>query len=85
MIYWCGAATYARRALGQSWQAQITIARTLGPSQVTGQRSAVQYTMDPGALGITQQKNPSFNALAVGDYKSITEANGFCSRLRMPR
>ena len=84
ILYWCGAAHYARRVKGAHWRDKITIVRGLGRSQVTGRRSAVQYTLEPGALGITPQSNPSPNAYAVGDSKTVTEANGFCHELVFP-
>ncbi|MGV6847712.1 MAG: hypothetical protein ACWA5A_04970 [Marinibacterium sp.] len=84
-LYWCGAATYARRELGASWQDKVTIARTLGPSAATGRRSAVQFTLTPEALGITPISSPTPNAFAVGDTMTVTSGNGFCRELKIPR
>ena len=78
--YWCGAADYARRALGAGWSDTIYIARGRGQSVTTGRRSAVQFTLDPGAAGITPiAPSLSLNALKVGDNMSVTQANNFCN------
>lgn len=84
-LYWCGAADYARRALGAGWRNQVTVVRGLGTSQATGQRSAVQFTTNPKALGITPIQSPSPNSYEVGDSKTVTEANGYCRDLKFPR
>jgi len=77
--YWCGAADYARRALGADWTATIYIARGRGPSVTTNRRSAVHYTLDPAAAGITPiEPAISLNALKVGDNMSVQQANGYC-------
>jgi len=78
--YWCGAADYARRALGAGWNDTIYIARGRGVSVTTGRRSSVQFTLDPGAAGITPiEPSLSLNALKVGDNMSVTQANNFCN------
>jgi len=78
--YWCGAADYARRALGADWQDTIYIARGRGESVTTGRRSAVQFTLDPVAAGITPTGSSiSLNALKVGDNMSVTQANSYCN------
>lgn len=84
-LWWCGAATYARRALGASWAQPVTISRTLGQSQATGRRSSVQFTLNPQALGIATLRSYSPNALVVGDTKTVQDANRSCSRLGFPR
>jgi len=79
--YWCGAADYARRALGAGWSDTIYIARGRGQSVTTGRRSAVQFTLNPGAAGITPiEPSLSLNALKVGDNMSVTQANSYCNR-----
>ncbi|MBB95345.1 MAG: hypothetical protein CML68_12230 [Rhodobacteraceae bacterium] len=83
-MWWCGAATYARRVLGASWQAPMSIARGLGTSQATGRKSAVQFTLNPGALGIETLKSTSPNSLVVGDTKTVQTGNVSCSRLQFP-
>jgi len=79
--YWCGAADFARRALGAGWSDMIYIARGRGQSVTTGRRSSVQFTLDPAAAGITPiEPSLSLNALKVGDNMSVTQANGYCNR-----
>ncbi|MEM8731611.1 MAG: hypothetical protein AAGF79_17015 [Pseudomonadota bacterium] len=84
-IWWCGASTYARRVLGAGWQTPITISRTLGRSEATGRISSVQFTLNPGALGISTLQSMSPNALEVGDTKTVQDANNSCQNLRIPR
>lgn len=80
--YWCGAAEYAQRALRAPWTATIFIARGRGPSVTTGRRSAVQFTLDPAAVGITPgTQSLSVNALRVGDSMSVQSAFQFCERI----
>ncbi|MGV6847711.1 MAG: hypothetical protein ACWA5A_04965 [Marinibacterium sp.] len=84
ILFWCGASHYARRALGASWRDKITVVRGLGQSEATGQRSAVQFTLTPDALGITPIASPTPNAYEVGDSRTITSANGDCRDLIFP-
>lgn len=78
-IYWCAASEYARRALNASWQTEVYVARGLGPSETTNRRSAVQFTIDPTAAGISPgSRGGSLNSFNVGDHMSITQANRFC-------
>ncbi|MAC77631.1 MAG: hypothetical protein CML66_06165 [Rhodobacteraceae bacterium] len=84
-LWWCGAATYARRVLGAGWTTPVTISRTLGHSQATGRRSSVQFTLNPAALGIDTLQSYSPNALVVGDTKTVQDGNSSCPRLHFPR
>lgn len=78
--YWCGASDYARRALGAGWRTQIYIARGRGTSVTTGRRSAVQFTLDPTAAGVTPiDPSLSLNALKTGDHMSVQQANTYCN------
>lgn len=78
--YWCGASDYARRALGAGWNATVFIARGRGTSVTTGRRSAVQFTLDAAAAGITPiPPSLSLNALKVGDNMSVQQANSYCN------
>lgn len=81
-LFWCGAGEYARRVLGASWSARISVVRGLGPSLATNRRSAVQFTLTPGAVGVTPIQSPSLNAYDVGDTKSVNEASSFCNEIR---
>ena len=77
--YWCGAGEYASRALHAAWTARIYIARGRGPSVTTGRKSAVQFTLDPAAAGITPAPpSLSLNSLRVGDSMSVQEARSHC-------
>ena len=80
-VFWCGAADYARRVLGAGWQDRIYIARGRGESVTTGRRSAVQFTLDPAAAGITpaEQQSLSLNSLRVGESMSVQQANNYCN------
>ncbi|WP_158964646.1 hypothetical protein [Chachezhania sediminis] len=78
---WCGASRYARDTLKASWQARIYVARTMGTSQVTGRKGAVQFTLDPAAVGITPiTSSPSLNSFVVGDSQTIQMARKFCNQ-----
>ncbi|MFT7597005.1 MAG: hypothetical protein ACI8R4_004348 [Paracoccaceae bacterium] len=79
-IFWCGAADYARQVLGAGWKTTIYIARGRGQSVTTNRRSAVQFTLDPSAAGITPiEPSLSLNALKVGDNMTVQQANHYCS------
>ncbi len=82
LLFWCGAGEYARRVLGASWSARISIVRGLGPSLATDRRSAVHFTLNPEAAGVTPIQSPSLNAYDVGDTKSVNEASGFCREIK---
>ncbi|WP_152610553.1 MULTISPECIES: hypothetical protein [unclassified Leisingera] len=78
-LFWCGAADYAHRVIGAPWHAKLHITRGLGPSETTGRRSAVQFTLDaklaqtppPGGYG-------SVNSLQAGDTMSVQRALDYC-------
>jgi len=79
-IFWCGAADYARQVLGAGWSTQIYIARGRGQSVTTNRRSAVQFTLDPDAAGITPTgPSLSLNSLRVGDNMTVQQANHYCN------
>lgn len=78
-IVWCAASEYARRSLNASWQTNVYVVRGWGPSETTNRRSAVQFTIDPTAAGITPTgPSRSLNAFPVGDHMTVQRANGFC-------
>ncbi|HBS51108.1 MAG TPA: hypothetical protein DEA05_13975 [Rhodobacteraceae bacterium] len=80
--YWCAAGDFADRTLRAGWTDRIYIARGRGPSETTGRRSAVQFTLSPEAAGIVPAE-PSLrlNALEVGDNMSVQAAKGYCQVL----
>jgi hypothetical protein len=80
-IIWCAAADYAQRALRASWQARVYVARGRGVSETTGKRSAVQFTLDPAAAGITPGASSlSINSFEVGDSMSVQQAYTYCQK-----
>ena len=77
--YWCAAADYAQRQLRAAWRAPLYIARTRGPSVTTGRRSAVQFTLNPTAAGVTPTNaSVSLNALRTGNSMSVQLAHTYC-------
>lgn len=77
--FWCAASEYARRALGAGWKTRVYIARGRGESVTTGRRTAVQFTIDPQAAGVTPLDGGLFTSgLTVGDSMSLSQADGLC-------
>ena len=75
--FWCSAGDYAHRKLGIPWSADLYISRSIGPSEATGRRSAVQFTTDP--TKITEAVNGrSYSFIATGRRQSVTQARGAC-------
>ena len=82
-VFWCAAAEYARRVRGAPWTAEITVARSLGPSEATDRVSAVQFTLNPGAVGITPVRSPFPNQFELGDTFTVSQGNFECDKLRL--
>lgn len=81
-FFWCGAADFARRALGADWSDRIYIARGRGVSVTTGRRTAVQFTLNPQAAGVTPLPPGGLRVgLQPGDNMRIQQAYGFCGRV----
>ncbi len=77
--YWCAAGEFARRALGAGWTDRVYIARERGQSVTTQRRTALQFTLNPDAAGITPLPTGGFKSgLPVGDSMSIQQAEGYC-------
>lgn len=78
-LFWCGAADYAHRVIGAPWTASLHISRGLGPSETTGRRSAVQFTLDAN-LAKTPPSGGygSVNSLQAGDTMSVQRAFDYC-------
>ena len=77
---WCEAANFARRTLKASWQTPIYVASPMGNSQFTGRKGAVQFTLNPKAVGVTPGTNtPSINKFVVGNTMTVQEANYQCT------
>jgi hypothetical protein len=80
--YWCGASEYARRKLGAAWSDRVYVASPISQSVTTDRRSAVRFTLDPAALGITPTNETFRVGINVGDNMSITQADMRCSTAR---
>jgi hypothetical protein len=80
--YWCAVGDYAQRGRGLPWKANIYVARGLGQSETTEKRSAVQFTFDPQAAGVTASASyRSTSDLFVGDNMSVQQAVSQCQTL----
>ena len=78
-LFWCGAADYARSVLQVPWSSDLHVVRALGPSETTGRRSAVQFTLDASqAAAAPAGGYRSVNLLQAGDTMSVQEAFEFC-------
>ncbi len=73
---WCGAADYARRALGAGWNVDIYVARGRGRGLVTNRSVAAHFTLDPSAAGITPTQG--YSTMVVGYSMSVQRANSLC-------
>ncbi|MEW2911337.1 hypothetical protein [Leisingera sp. JC11] len=79
ILFWCGAADYAHRVLRVPWSAKLHITRGLGPSETTGRRSAVQFTLDANlAVPPPAGGYGSVNSLQAGDTMSVQKAFDYC-------
>lgn len=77
--YWCAASDFARRTLGASWQQRIYVKRGYGPSEATGRRTAVQFSLT-APEGVPQQSSGVFSAgFQPGFSMSVSAANGRCN------
>ncbi|MEX0349534.1 MAG: hypothetical protein AB3N15_08910 [Paracoccaceae bacterium] len=76
--YWCGAAQYAHRRLGADWSQQVYMASKQVRSSAAGGRSAVQFTLNPEAIGLEPVEVHVRTGLTVGDHMSITRADTRC-------
>ncbi|MBL4769023.1 MAG: hypothetical protein JKY94_15150 [Rhodobacteraceae bacterium] len=77
--YWCAAANYAKRELKAGWKVKLFIVRTMGPSTTSDRGSAVHYTIDPGAAGVTAAgPSSSMEQFLVGDNMTLQQANTYC-------
>lgn len=76
--YWCAASDFARRTLGASWQQRIYVKRGYGPSEATGRRTAVQFSLT-APEGVPQQSSGFSTGFQPGFNMSVSAANGRCS------
>lgn len=75
--YWCAAADYARRTLGAGWQQRIYVWRGYGPSEATGRRTAVQFSLQQ-PTNVAQQSSSFSVGFKAGESMSVQGANGRC-------
>ncbi|KAE9627895.1 hypothetical protein FEE96_06565 [Parasedimentitalea maritima] len=79
--YWCGAGDYLRRQLRLPWSTEIYVVSEIGRGVTTGARSAVQFTINPEAVGVVPyEKSWVSNILTVGYSRSVTAAFHYCDR-----
>lgn len=77
--YWCAAADFARRSLGAGWQQRIYVQRGYGPSEATGRRTAVQFSL-AAPDGVPQQSSGVFSSgFQPGYSMSVQAANARCN------
>ncbi|MBO9446276.1 hypothetical protein [Ruegeria sp. R14_0] len=77
--YWCAAADFARRTLGAGWQDRIYVVRGYGPSEATGRRTSVRFSIAPPAGGQPQQGSFLTSGFNPGESMSVQGANGRCN------
>ncbi|OIQ39196.1 MAG: hypothetical protein BM558_11820 [Roseobacter sp. MedPE-SW] len=79
--FWCGASEYARRVKGAGWRDLIYVVQGRGTSVTTGRRSAVQFTLSPGKVGVAPPPQ-GWLALGIqpGDRMSVQQARRYCDR-----
>ncbi|SLN31267.1 hypothetical protein RUM8411_01296 [Ruegeria meonggei] len=77
--YWCAAADFARRSLGAGWQQPIYVVRGYGPSEATGRRTAVQFSITPPE-GVDLNVMSNSVGFIPGQSRSVQSANGLCNR-----
>lgn len=76
--FWCAAADFARRDLNADWQQRIYVKRGYGPSEATGRKSAVQFS-----LTAPENVPPQTSGIVAGEFQpgysmSLQGANGRC-------
>ncbi|WP_170409085.1 hypothetical protein [Ruegeria atlantica] len=76
--YWCAAADFARRTLGAGWQQRIYVVRGYGPSEATGRRTAVQFSLQQ-PTNVPQQASSISIGFQAGESMSVQGANGLCN------
>jgi hypothetical protein len=76
--YWCAAADFARRTLGAGWQQRIYVVRGYGPSEATGRRTAVQFSLQQ-PTNVAQQSSSISVGFKAGESMSVQGANGRCN------
>jgi hypothetical protein len=77
--YWCAAGEYARDRLGARSNARVYIVRGRGPAQSEPGATAVRFTIDPGAAGVTPiSPRLSLSVDAIGDNLPVASAVTYC-------
>ncbi|MDW4496596.1 hypothetical protein R5H30_01275 [Sulfitobacter sp. D35] len=77
--YWCAAADYVRRQLGNPRRAQIYVIAPLGPSRTVAGARAVGFTITPDTN--MAQLKPSYSAATnkLGTNLSVLTSYKYCS------
>ncbi|WP_232281866.1 hypothetical protein [Roseobacter sp. SK209-2-6] len=79
--FWCGASEYARRELGAGWTDKVYVLRERGPSETTGRRSAVHFTLYPEQTGVGPAPQGWLRfGIKAGDRMSIQSARRHCDQ-----
>ncbi|MEX0319289.1 MAG: hypothetical protein AB3N21_15120 [Ruegeria sp.] len=77
---WCAASDFSRRAAGAPWNQKIYVVSGRGRSVTTGRRTAVQFTLNPTAAGVTPLQGGGLRTgFPVGDSMSVQRANSLCN------
>lgn len=83
--YWCAAGDYLRRQLQLPWSTKIYVVTGIQRSEVTGARSAVQFTLAPEAIGLEPYSSSWVSdVLKPGYARDVTAAFHHCDRRLFP-
>lgn len=77
--YWCAASNFARRKLGAGWKQQIYVLRGYGPSETTGRRTAVQFSLRQPDSETVAKTGLVTSAFVPGSSVSVQGANARCN------
>lgn len=77
--YWCAASDYARRTLGAGWQQPIYVVRGYGPSEATGRKTAVQFSLQKPSGVTPPQRSFVTSGFVPGTSVSVQGAYARCN------
>ncbi|MEM8731612.1 MAG: hypothetical protein AAGF79_17020 [Pseudomonadota bacterium] len=80
--WWCSAVKYARHH-HMDWSTRVYVESGPSPSTSTASGEIVRFTYDAAASGVTPAAESE--AIARGNWLTITEANRGCTRIDNPR
>ena len=79
MQYRCAASDFAEVELRAKWEDQIYVVRGPGPTETMDRNSAVQFTLDPPAAGVTPGPlSEDENEFNVGGHMEMSLAHEYC-------